>query len=102
MSKNHLKQLLLISDNAEDNKKLQCLAFENFFQRTIFNAYLQFRALYTYTCENFSENLLEPKRMQVLPLKLQYQKKMIGLFKKKSIEAYEFHLPSNIIVRPTL
>ena len=38
------------------------------------NAYIQFRTLYPYIYENFFENLLEPKRMQVSLLKLQYEK----------------------------
>ena len=41
-----------------------------------------------YINEKFSVSLLEPKRMQVFPLKLQYQKVSSYLFKKKSVEAY--------------
>ena len=67
-----------------------------------FNVYIQFRTFDTYICENFFENLLELKRMQVFPLKLQYQKKINDFFKKKSIETYEFNLTSNAIVRSTL
>ena len=44
------------------------------------------------------ENLLEPKRMHVFPLKLQTQKKLSDFFKKKSIEAIVFHVTSNTIV----
>ena len=52
--------------------------------------------------EEFLENLLEPKRMQVFPIKLQYQKVLNDLFKKKSVKAYEIHLMSNSTVRSTL
>ena len=52
--------------------------------------------------KTFSKNFLEPKRIQVFPLKIQCQKKSSDFFKKKSIEAYEFHLTSNAIVRTTL
>ena len=48
------------------------------------NGYIQFRTLYTYICENFFfENLLEPKRMQVFPLKLWYPKKLNDFLKKE-------------------
>ena len=67
-----------------------------------FNAYKQFRTSYTYICENFFENLLEPKRMQVFPLKLQYLNELSDFLKKKSVEAYEFHLMSNSNVQFTL
>ena len=50
----------------------------------------------------FFKNLLEPKRMQVFLLKLQYQKVLRDFFKRKSVEASEFHLRSNCIVRSTL
>ena len=48
------------------------------------------------------ESLLEPKRMQLFPLKSQYQNVLSDFFKKKSVEAYEFHLISNSNVRYTL
>ena len=66
------------------------------------NVYIQFITLDTYICENFSENLQEPTSMQVFPLKLQYQKKVSDFFEKKSIEACEFHLTANAILRSTL
>ena len=71
------------------------------FQRNKFTAYVQFRTLHTYICKNFFENLLEPKRMQVFPLKLRYQYVLSDFLRKKSIEAYEFHLLSNSNVRHT-
>ena len=40
--------------------------------------------------------------MQVFPLILQYQNVLGDLYKKKSVEAYEFHLMSNSILRSTL
>ena len=55
-----------------------------------------------YICENFFENFLEPKRMQVFPLKLQNQNVLSDFFKYKIVEAYEFHLISNSNVRYTL
>ena len=39
--------------------------------------------------------------MQVFPLNLQYQKVLSDFFENKSVEAYEFHLMSNSIVRST-
>ena len=62
------------------------------------NAYIQFTTLYTYICENFIKNPPEHKRMQVFPLKLQYQKVLSGFFKKKSAEAYEIQFMSNPMV----
>ena len=47
------------------------------------NAYPQFRTLYTYISETFLKNILEPKHMQVFPLKLQHQKVLGDFFKKK-------------------
>ena len=38
------------------------------------------------------ENLLEPKRMQLFALKLQYRNVLSDFFKKKSVEPYEFWL----------
>ena len=53
-------------------------------------------------CKNLFENLLEPKRMQVFPFKLQYQKKLTDFFKNKTVKASENHLISNSNVRRTL
>ena len=49
--------------------------------------------------KTFFENLLEPERMRIFPLKLQYQNVISDCFKNKSVEAYEFHLISNSNVR---
>ena len=67
-----------------------------------FNVYKQFRASNTYICENFFENLLRPKRMQVFTLKLQYQNELSDFLKRKTVDAYEFHLMSNSNVQLTL
>ena len=56
---------------------------QKFFQRNKLNAYIQFITLYTYISENFSKKILEPKRMQVFPLKIQHQKLLSDFFKKK-------------------
>ena len=87
MSKNHANWLFLISIKAEDNKKLQCYVCAKFFQNDKFKAYIQFRTTYTYICEIFLENLLEPKRTQVFQLKLPYQNVLSDLFKNKSVKA---------------
>ena len=68
----------------------------------ILTTYIQFRTLYTYIRESVFKNLPEPKRMQVFPLNIQYQKVLSDFFKKKSVEACEFHLKSNSIVKSTL
>ena len=59
-------------------------------QRIKLNVYIQFRNLYTYIGENF------------FPLNLQYQKELSDFFQNKRVEAYEFHLMPNSIVRSTL
>ena len=102
ISKNHPKQLFIISVNAEDNKKFQCYACVKFFQMNNFNAHKQFRASLTYFCKNFFENLLKPKRMQVFPLNLQYQNEMSDFYEKKRVKAYEVHLMSKSNMRFTL
>ena len=56
------------------------------------NAGIQFRTLYTNVCDTIFKNYLEPKRIQLIPLKLQYQKSLSDFSKKKMVEAYEFHL----------
>ena len=46
-------------------------------------------------------NFLESKRVQVVQLKIQYQKALSILFKNKSKKTYEFHMKSNSTVRST-
>ena len=82
-------------------KKIQCNACVRFFQGNMLNAYIQFLILYTYIRDNFFDNYLEAKRIQVFPLNLQYQKVLSDFFKKKSVEAYEFRLMWNSIVQST-
>ena len=45
------------------------------------------------------KNLLEPKRLHVFPLNLQYQKVLGEFFKKKSLKVYDFHMILNSNVR---
>ena len=58
----------------EDNKNFRWYVCVKFFQRIIFKACIQFRILYAYIRKSFFVNLLDPKRMKVVSLKLQYQK----------------------------
>ena len=90
--------------NAEDNKQFKCYTCVKFFGGKIFNAYIQSRTLYTYLRECFTKKLLEPKRMQVVPLKIQYKKYQPTSLKekKRSVIAYEFHMMSDYNVRYTL
>ena len=59
--------------------------------KLIYNLELHIR---TFAIFSF-KNLLEPKRMQIFPLKLQYQNVLSHLIKNNSVEAYEFHLILN-------
>ena len=61
----------------------------------------KFIAFYFYIRE-FFWNILEPKRMQVLVLKFQYQKELSHFFKKNSVKACEFHMVWNSTVWSTL
>ena len=51
--------------------------------------------LYILTFAKVFFKLLEPKRMQVFPLKLQYQNILIDLFKQRSLKTYDFYMMSN-------
>ena len=72
-------------------KKSQWSACVKFFKMIRFNAYIQFRTLYTYICDFFYENRLESKRIQVFPSKLQYQKVLSDLFKRKALKLMNFN-----------
>ena len=58
--------------------------------------------LHIRTFVKFFFKLLEPKRFQVFPSKLQYKKVIRIFFKKKSAKRYEFYMMSNSTVRSTL
>ena len=58
--------------------------------------------LHKRTFANFFRKLFEPKHVQVFPLKIQYLKEVSDFFRKKSEEAYEFHMISNSTVRSTV
>ena len=73
-SKNHPKLLFLATVNAEDDKQFHRYVCVKHFQRIIINAYIQIRDSNTNICEKLFKSFLEPKRTQVSPLKLQYQK----------------------------
>ena len=82
---------VLNSVNAEDDKQVSTCGCVKFFQRNIFNANVQYRNLYAYIRKSFFGNLLEPKRMPVFSLKLDYLKVLRNFFKKKSKQPYEIH-----------
>ena len=71
-----------VSVNIENNKQSQSYACVKFFWWNKFNAYKQFRTLYAAYILEIVLNLLEPKRMQVFPLHLQYQKVWSDFFRK--------------------
>ena len=68
----------------------------------MFNAYIQIKTLYKCICQSFFEKFLEPKRMQIFPLKLQFQKPLSDFFKNRSEIVYEFHMMLDTTVRSNL
>ena len=60
--------------DADDNTKKSMLCLCKVLLKNIFYTYMHFGTLNTYKREFFIEKLLEPKRMKVSPLKIQYQK----------------------------